>query len=125
MMEFFQNLNIQDLWVALMSFLSLNGMTIIGLIIAWAKGKIKHTMQLEQIKAEAKAEEKAVTDACNETLNKVGDYIKELELRINEAIKVAQDAEKKEIEAQSIKLTETLNEAKAKSLSLTDELNKI
>lgn len=125
MMEFFQNLNIQDLWVALVSFLSLNGMTIIGLIVAWAKGKIKHGMELEQIKAEAKAEEKVVIDVCNDTLNKVGDMIKGLELRINEAIKIAQDAEKAEIEAQSIKLSETLNEAKAKTISLTDEINKL
>lgn len=125
MVEFFQNLNIQDLWVALMGFLSLNGATIIGLIVVWAKGKIKHGMELEQIKLEAKAEEKLVTDACLETLGKVEHQIQELELRINTALKAAEEAEKAEIEAQSIKLTEVLNEVKAKTVNLTDELNKL
>lgn len=125
MTEFLTNINLQDLWVTLISFISLNGATIVGLIVAWSKGKIKNGMTLEQVKSEAKAEQKVVTDACLETLNKVEARIQELELRINEALKAAEEAEKREIEEQSIKLTETLNEAKAKTVSLTEELNKL
>ena len=125
METFLQNLNLQDLWVALVSFISLNGATIVGLIIAWAKGKIKHGMELERIKAEAKAEAEVATNAALETLNTVRSEIQALELRINDALKVAAEAEKAEIEAQSIKLTETLNDAKAKSVSLTEELEKL
>ena len=125
MTEFLQNLNLQDIWVALLGFISVNGMTIIGLIVAWAKGKIKHGMELEEVKNQAKTEERIVTEACLNALDKVGEKIRDLEIRINEALKVAAEAEKAEIEAQSIKLTEALNDAKNKAISLTDEINKL
>lgn len=125
MTEFLQNLNFQDLWIALIAFLSVNGMTILGLIVAWAKGKITHGMKLEEIKVSAQTERQYLIDSCNQTLNKVTESIKDLEVRLNEAIKAAKEAEVREIEAQSIKLTETLNEAKAKAVNLTEELDKL
>ena len=125
MMEFFQNLNIQDIWVALIGFISVNGMTIIGLIVAWAKGKIKHGMDLESVRAEARAEEKLVTNACLNALEKVQTQIKDMEVRINEALHIASEKEKEEIEKQSFKLSEAITAVKSKTIKLTDELNKL
>ena len=122
METFLENLTISDLWAALVGFITANLGAIIGMIIYAAKQGLKRSASQEEYQKQCEAYVKEARDAANKAIEKTIEIAKELQVRINEALKVKTAEEKAELEAQSLKLTETINEAK-KALSVDEILD--
>ena len=124
METFLENLTITDLWAALVGFITANLGAIIGMIIYAVKQVLKRNASQEEYQKQCEAYVKEARDAANKAIDKTIEISKELQVRINEALKIKTAEEKAELEAQSLKLTETINEAK-KALSVDEILDEI
>ena len=122
METFLENLTTSDVWVALVSFITANLGTIIGMIIYAVKQGLKRTASHEEYQKQCEAYVEEAREAANKAIDKTIEIAKELQVRINEALKIKTAEEKAELEAQSLKLTETINEAK-KALSVDEILD--
>ena len=119
METFLENLTTSDVWVALVSFITANLGTIIGMIIYAVK---QGSASQEEYQKQCEAYVEEAREAANKAIDKTIEIAKELQVRINEALKIKTAEEKAELEAQSLKLTETINEAK-KALSVDEILD--
>lgn len=124
METFLENLTTSDVWVALVSFITANLGTIIGMIIYAVKQGLKRSASQEEYQKQCEAYVEEAREAANKAIDKTIEISKELQVRINEALKIKTAEEKAELEAQSLKLTETINEAK-KALSVDEILEEI
>lgn len=122
MVEFLQNLQNSDLFIAIISYLTVNAGTLIGLAIGFVKQKIKSNKLSEEYKAECEAYIEKMKDETCAILDKVYDKVQEIEVKFVDTLNAKELARKEEIEAQKLALTESIEASKKEIKSLDNIL---
>lgn len=122
MEAFLQNLTQSDIWIALVGFITTNFATIVGMIIYAVKQGLKRGTSQEEFQKKCAEYVAEAKDEANKAIEDAKKLLQELQISINDALKQKTEEEKAEIAAQSLKLTQTINEAK-KALSVDEILD--